>query len=450
MKGHLHIISPVRKYISNQVELGSMERNSSNWRNENNDDSHSVEVSWERWGNFLVNVLPYVTLIIALIIAWLTPGSNWQENLINTLLAGLASAWVYFMYTRVSSRLHASPPWMVIYYAGLLLVAAVLMYRQPIFFLFALTGFFHSIELRPWPLMFLMVGLTSILLNTLLTGFPWPERETWVFFAMLIIIQTFAIGFGNMLAEKLTNINKQRKQAITRLEAALEENEGLQAQLVAQAREAGILEERQRLAREIHDTLAQGLIGIITQLRAAQQAKNSPENWQRHLENALELAQTNLMEARRSVHALAPAPLESAHLPQALAEVAQHWSSIHGVKVEVITTGDPTPLPPDIETALLRTAQEALSNIARHAYASRVGITLSFMGNMVALDIRDDGVGFQMPEQVVNASEGFGLASMRQRIHQVAGILEIETDPGSGTAISARVPILSATQEIVE
>src|SRR5690606_10728100 len=101
-------------------------------------------------------------------------------------------------------------------------------------------------------------------------------------------------------------------------EAALAENAALQEQLVVQAREAGILEERQRLAREIHDTLAQGLIGIITQLGAAGQAKDNEAARERHLDHALRLARESLSEARRSVHALRPGPLVGARLPEAL------------------------------------------------------------------------------------------------------------------------------------
>ena len=128
---------------------------------------------------------------------------------------------------------------------------------------------------------------------------------------------------------------------------------------MTQAREAGVLDERQRMAREIHDTIAQGLTGIVTQLEAAEQARDRPEAWQRHVRNAIGLARESLSEARRSVEGSRPEHLETARLPEALAEVAREWSALNGVPVEVVTTGDVQPLHPEVEVALLRTAQEA-------------------------------------------------------------------------------------------
>jgi signal transduction histidine kinase len=293
------------------------------------------------------------------------------------------------------------------------------------------------------------VGATSILINTIITGFPWPTVELWVLFVTVIVVQTLAIGFGAVIGEKLAEVSAQRKEAVTRLEAALEENAGLHAQLLAQAREAGVLDERQRMAREIHDTLAQGLTGIITQLEAVQQSRDRPDDWQRHLENAARLARDSLAEARRSVQAGRPGSLDGAQLPDALAEVARQWSAMSGVPVEVNTTGDVLPLHPEIEVALLRTAQEALANVAKHAGASRVGLTLSYMGDVVTLDVRDDGVGFKVPGEsgTQSTAKGFGLTAMRQRVNRVAGTLTVESEPGGGTAISARVPSIGVKQE---
>lgn len=395
------------------------------------------ETTWELWSRRVASTLPYVTLAVALALAWLQPGMDLRRLIQTTLLAALAAGWVFWLYTRAPAARRERPQWALVYFAGLLAFSAALMARHSIFFLFAVTGFLHAYHLRPWPLMFLGVGLTSTLINTLITGFPWPERSSWIFFGSLIVFQTLVIGLGNLFTERMGALSEERRQAVERLEAALEENAGLQAQLLTQAREAGILEERQRLAREIHDTLAQGFTGIITQLGAAQQAKDHPERWQQHVENALALARESLGEARRSVHALRPAPLERVGLPDALAGVARRWSQVHGVPAALTTTGEPVALGADADAALLRVAQEALANIARHASASRVGITLSYMEDIAVLDIRDDGVGFGDGA----AAGGFGLESMRQRMAQVGGTLEIESEPGYGTAVSARVPV---------
>jgi signal transduction histidine kinase len=199
------------------------------------------------------------------------------------------------------------------------------------------------------------------------------------------------------------------------------------------------------MAREIHDTLAQGLMGIITQLQAAQQAGVDDEPGRRHLDLAIGLARDSLTEARRSVQALAPTPLAEARLPDAIKDVAQRWSDLHGIPVSFTTTGTRRIMRTEIEVALLRTAQEALANVAKHAQASRVGLTLSYMDDLVTLDVRDDGVGFATvngagPRRPRDAQGGFGLASMRQRVEGVAGTLEVESDPDAGTAISAAIP----------
>ena len=126
-------------------------------------------------------------------------------------------------------------------------------------------------------------------------------------------------------------------------------------------------------------------------------------------------------------------------------DVTRDWSELTGIPAEVTVTGNVIALHPEIEVALLRIAQEALANVARHAGASRAGLTLSFMGDVVTLDVRDDGVGFTVARAGRHApGTGFGLAGMRQRVARVAGSLAIESEPGSGTAMSARVPAIAA------
>ena len=198
-------------------------------------------------------------------------------------------------------------------------------------------------------------------------------------------------------------------EANQRLEEMMAENTGLQAQLLIQAREAGAGDERQRMAREIHDTLAQGLTGIITQLEAAQQTASDAER-ERRIGNAKRLARDSLAEARRSVQALRPQALENSRLPEALADEVARWSATSGVAGEVETTGDARALHPEVEVTLLRVAQEALANVAKHAGASRAGVTLSYMEDVVSLDVRDDGAGFIPPTppdaEQLNGSSG--------------------------------------------
>jgi signal transduction histidine kinase len=216
-------------------------------------------------------------------------------------------------------------------------------------------------------------------------------------------------------------------------------------------RKAGLLDERQRLAREIHDTLAQGFTGIITSLTAAQMAQaGDAAASTRYLEDAERMARESLAEARRLVWALRPESLDRRSLSEALHRLAGEWSGETNVQTHAATTGAPRPLLPETEVALLRTAQEALANIRKHARASEVNITLSYMGDAVALDVVDDGAGFD-PARLNDSVEahdagGFGLVAMRERIEQLGGTLVIESAPDAGTALAAELPVTADAQ----
>jgi signal transduction histidine kinase len=404
----------------------------------------SVETTWEQRSVALNATIAYWLLAIPTVLLLLWPGVALEGRLAIAGLAALAAVWVYLLFTRCPRPWQAHPVRMAIYLVGFLAISVVLMHVSAIFLIFAIAGFFHASLLRPWPVSILGVFLTSISIHLSVTGFPWPTPELWVLFIAIIVIQTVAIGFGGLVGERLAESSEERRQAVVRLEHALDENADLHRQLVEQAREAGVLDERGRMAREIHDTIAHGLTGVVTQLEAAQQAGERADDRNRHIDNAARLARESLAEARRSLEAARPEALESSSLPEALASVARSWSAMNDIPVEVTTTGEAVPLHPEIESALLRTAQEALANVEKHAGASRVGVTLSFMGDVVALDVRDDGVGFEVSEGRVRSGSGFGLTAMRQRVSRVAGTLAIESEPGGGTAVSARVPAIGA------
>ncbi|MGW7685397.1 sensor histidine kinase [Kribbella sp. NPDC054772] len=154
------------------------------------------------------------------------------------------------------------------------------------------------------------------------------------------------------------------------------------------------------------------------------------------------LARDSLDEARRSINALRPAPLTSAAFTSALERAVRDWATTTGVETTVAVTGDTRPLHPEVENTLLRVAQEALRNVAKHADATRVGVTLSYLDDVVALDVRDDGKGC-----TPGTSEGFGLIAMRQRVTRLAGSFAVETAPGEGTGISATIPATPAPED---
>ncbi len=395
-------------------------------------------------------VVPHALLVVSLIPYLLTERPSGAGVAVTVGVAVATAAWVLWWVTW-------HPGWadrrglMCVYFAGFLACGTLLVLRSPWFGFFVWTGYMHAYRFLRGPARWaglLCVAALSALAQ--LGGYQKPPTVTDV--GIWLIVTLFNAALVTVfirLGQKAEDQNEARKQMLDemaqanrRLEEMMAENTGLHAQLLTQAREAGVLEERQRMAREIHDTLAQGLTGIITQLEAVQQAGPGP-GWERRIGTAARLARDSLAEARRSVRAVRPEPLENTRLPEAVADVAGQWSADSGVIADVTTTGTVLGLHPEVEVTLLRVAQEALTNVAKHASASRVGITLSYMEDVVSLDIRDDGVGFEPGQRRVPGSGGgFGLTGMRQRVRRLAGSLAIESEPGRGTAISAIVPAI--------
>ncbi|BET51430.1 sensor histidine kinase [Kitasatospora aureofaciens] len=229
----------------------------------------------------------------------------------------------------------------------------------------------------------------------------------------------------------------------------IEELTDTRADLARAQHTAGVLAERERLAREIHDTLAQGLSSIQLLLRAAERAlPGRPDAAAGHVVAARQAAVDNLAEARRFVAALTPPTLEGTTLAGALERLCATTSARHRITARFHLTGAPAPLPTAHEVALLRIAQSALANTVRHADAGRAEITLSHLGDQVALDVVDDGVGFD-PDGLPPADPeagGFGLAAVRARLDALGGTLTVESAPGHGTALAARLPLTPPTE----
>ncbi|MFD5559873.1 sensor histidine kinase [Kitasatospora griseola] len=205
-------------------------------------------------------------------------------------------------------------------------------------------------------------------------------------------------------------------------------------ELAASQREAGRLAERQRLAREIHDTLAQGLSGIVLLAREAAAAlPGTPSPALPLLREIEQNASANLAEARRFVHALTPPALDDTTLADALRRLAD------GADAAFHLDGEPYPLPVEAEVALLRLTQEALANAVRHAAAQHIAVTLGYLDDTVTLDVYDDGTGFD--PATAPAPGSFGLHGMHERIAALGGTLTVESTPGEGTAVAATLPL---------
>ncbi|MEU3170338.1 sensor histidine kinase [Streptosporangium sp. NPDC006930] len=388
---------------------------------------------WERRYERFVEVVPYITLAAPLAISLTSPEQP-EGGIPRTLaFSALALAWILGSHSLLPADLRRRRATTITYFCGVLVTAALLALHDPIFVIYCISGFFLAGSFAPSRWTFAAVTATSIVLYG--TTLDWSQAtvQLVLLHVAIVAVQTLTIGGGHIFAVRIEERQRKYRQALTDLQKALEENAELHAHLLTHAHEAGILDERQRMAREIHDTLAQGLTGIITQLRAAQRVQDRDA----HIDRALTLAQDSLSEARRSVDALRPHQLEDAHLPEAMTALAHSWTQSTDINLHVEVTGDRVPLSPAIEVTLFRVAQEALTNVAKHANATRAGLTLSYTGAVVLLDIRDDGKGIDSPN-----GQGFGLSSMRQRVRGVGGTFEIESAPGEGTAVSATVPAL--------
>jgi signal transduction histidine kinase len=225
--------------------------------------------------------------------------------------------------------------------------------------------------------------------------------------------------------------------------ALIQELESTRAELAELHHQQGIVAERERLAREVHDTLAQGYTSIVVLAQTAAAAlPGDVSSAAERLAVIEEVARENLAEARAMVAAFAPVALDSATLVEALQRLAERFGRETGVATRVDTAaldGAGTGLSRSEEIVLLRGAQEALANVRRHASASVVVLRLSRVGSgeaaQVSVHVEDDGVGFDPAD-----SPGVGLAGLRDRAEEVGGAVDVTSTPGEGTRVTVRVP----------
>jgi signal transduction histidine kinase len=257
----------------------------------------------------------------------------------------------------------------------------------------------------------------------------------------LVLIGLVVVGWSALLALWMRSVireSTQRKHLIEQLQAT-------QDSLAAAERQAGILQERQRLAHEIHDTLAQGFTSIVMQLEAAEGALPDEASPVRsHIQQARDTARTSLTEARRVVQALRPAPLDDASLVVALRRVVERWMQESGIETDFTVTGEPQALYLELEVTLMRSMQEALANVRKHARAQQVNVTLSYMVDQVALDIQDDGCGFDPenpPQSPDRVGVGYGLQAMNERVARLGGDVTVESATELGTTVAIQIPM---------
>jgi len=248
----------------------------------------------------------------------------------------------------------------------------------------------------------------------------------------LIIASRSNTGFSKTETQNYQTISEQISLSLENLK------------LLEQAREAGIIEERQRLAAEIHDGLTQGFISIVTHLEVAeakmeQQPTEVRKDFQGLLNQVRQIARENLTNARKMTWALRPDLQKGVQLPDALEKLIEGWSEGNDISVSFSYSGKIRQLHPDIETALLRTLREALNNIQKHTEATQVVATLTYLDALIALDIQDNGHGFDI-ESISPSYGGFGLKSLRDQAERLGGVLSVESETGKGCTIAISIP----------
>ena len=263
-------------------------------------------------------------------------------------------------------------------------------------------------------------------------------RSSSLALARVAVILALAV----MVATVMAYIHRANRDAATRARL-LEELEAAQRDLAERARLAGIQDERQRLARDIHDTLAQGFTSVIKHLEAIElsfAADGASDSTARaalpHLGHAQAVSRESLAEIRRLVWALRPAALDESTLPAAVRRIVAQWSDANAI----VATCDIQALPglsPDAEVTLLRAVQETLSNVARHAFAKHVSVALTRVDSLLMLTIEDDGRGFDAE----SSATGTGLSGLRARVRPLGGHLLVESTAGKGTSVTVALPV---------
>ena len=375
-----------------------------------------------------VHILTATILVVAILMSVRMDLSLAVLNLVLlSLFAGL-----YFVGSYYLERM--TGVWKLAWLIALTVVwiADILVASAGIYLLFVLFFLYLRVLGMVW-------GSISVIFGTAVSvGIQIPQGLTFggVMGPVVSALVTVAIFYA---FTRLHEINTERTALIRELMETRE-------QLAETERAAGVAGERQRIAHEIHDTLAQGLSSIQMLLHAANRDLDGDINVYKARERiglARQTAADNLQEARAMIAALQPAALSQTSLVGALDRMAQGFAAAADLNIEVEADGEVTQLPMKLEAVLLRIAQGAVGNVAKHAQATRARITVSYSDDAVRVDIVDNGVGFDV-KAVESRPAGLGhigLAAMKRRAEEVSGEVVIESSPGNGTAVSVSVPL---------
>lgn len=384
-------------------------------------------------------LIPVGLLLLAQLVGWVTMGPSFHTSWVlwSTLLT-LALIVLRLGLIRYGTRLVGSSAMNVGFGVhSLLLLAATAI--NPFFAIYSFVGYFDA------PRWFRGRWIVTVTVVTGLLcafgqagGLAGVGDEPWILLPLIAV--NLVASQAVLRLDRVREVEvRKREQVAEELAAAHRGNLRLHQRLLDQAKETGVSQERARLSREIHDTVAQGLVAVIRQLEAIPET-DLGGNARKRVERAETSAHSCLDEARRAVAALAPRQLQSKELADAVKDELEVWSERTGLRTELAVDGEPGP-PGEHDHVVLRVVQESLSNAAKHAGDCQVTVSLSWTPQMIMVDVCDDGVGFNH-EQVERTSDGrqHGLAGMATRVAEVEGRWSVESRPGEGCTVSAVVP----------
>jgi signal transduction histidine kinase len=383
--------------------------------------------SYRRW-----EYLYGIVFVAVLALVALTAGSADRVSIAGSAIAAMAP-W-YFL---VGRQQILSAEWTVsarsiTYIAGIVVLFGIAVLAAPNTWFLAVALLPQCSQVLPgwWAL---IPALTMTALGGISVGYWNPtvgglaEAVT-----LFVAISAFSVASGGDIG-RIISRSLRRAELIAQLEAT-------RAELAEVSREAGALAERQRLAGDIHDTLAQGFSSILMLIQAADaQLERYPDvtaTARAQLDLAAQAARDNLAEARALVGALTPAALQAGTLEDALRRITERAGAELGITASFTSDGTGRRLPAATEVVLLRTGQEALANVRKHAAARSVAVDLRFAADRVRLEVSDDGAGFD--PALVNG--GYGLSGMRARVDEAGGTVEVRSAPAQGTSVLVEVP----------
>ncbi|MFD6350800.1 sensor histidine kinase [Nocardia tengchongensis] len=365
--------------------------------------------------------LHVLVVVLTVVVAVQEVVSGSHQALV-VVLAGVFLG-VYFTGGRFRRNLVGARVWLAaltLLWLGLVFVAPLAVYL--VFGLFFL--YLHLLP-RYW-------GVVAVTAATVVAVVGFAAHRGWTVAGVIgpllgaLVAVAIGLGYGALFREAA-----ERQRLIDELLATRET-------LAEKERTAGKMAERERLAQEIHDTVAQGLSSIQLLLHAVERAAPDHPALER-IRLARETAADSLVETRQLIAELTPAPLEGQSLAGALNRITER-AAAPGLDAQVLVEGDPQALPMPIEAALVRITQGAVSNVVRHAQAHRMRVTLTYADDAVHLDVVDDGVGIDPAVLAESPSGSFGLNAMRSRVEQQGGTMDVESEPGH-TAVTVYFPL---------